>query len=174
MGAAIIVSRFLTGDSFLRRKSMKPATRKHSVSIPFTSGNSFLHLGDPHLTEDNGYCVNPLHVGELISTRTSLMWLMMNLLCVNPLHVGELISTEFVFSRDKDAIVSIPFTSGNSFLPKKWEIELEKARSVSIPFTSGNSFLLDDCYWFRSVFFIVSIPFTSGNSFLHIARVDCT
>ena len=38
-----------------------------AVSIPFTSGNSFLQFGSKYLWYSS-VCVNPLHVGELIST----------------------------------------------------------------------------------------------------------
>ena len=86
-------------------------------------------------------CVNPLHVGELISTkmgkehRSSFFWVSIPFtsgnsflletnnyrqsynVCVNPLHVGELISTVInICTSLKPSSVSIPFTSGNSFL----------------------------------------------------------
>ena len=62
--------------------------------------------------------------------------------CVNPLHIGELISTPWLlYSYQCSACVSIPFTSGNSFLQTQTAMLCATALRVSIPFTSGNSFL---------------------------------
>ena len=40
-----------------------------------------------------GMCVNPLHIGELISTDTNGDVVCDGFKGVNPLHIGELIST---------------------------------------------------------------------------------
>ena len=92
-GANINVSiPFTSGNSFLLYGRLLWLYSEVIVSIPFTSGNSFLLT----TIEQNGslkmVCVNPLHVGELISTASSEE-LVTGFWCVNPLHVGELIST---------------------------------------------------------------------------------
>ena len=81
-----------------------------------------LHVGELISTEmeesmeRTKNCVNPLHVGELIST-IKLNNILENSKSVNPLHVGELISTYLVRGNmTYGNHVSIPFTSGNSFL----------------------------------------------------------
>ena len=61
--------------------------------------------------------------------------------------------------------VSIPFTSGNSFLHFRY-ICSRCGKTVSIPFTSGNSFLPRGNITRAGRARAVSIPFTSGNSFL--------
>ena len=111
------------------------------VSISFTSGNSFLPIIANKL-EEMIDCVNPLHVGELISTSRGRCWVgslqecqspshrgthfyyilqhvwSVWLFCVNPLHIGERISTWHALLRSSYKwTVSIPFTSGNAFLP---------------------------------------------------------
>ena len=75
-----------------KRQEEEKAAQAARVSIPFTSGNSFLHW-DKLVERFKNHCVNPLHVGELISTRRRA-----------PVPEGW------------PAAVSIPFTSGNSFL----------------------------------------------------------
>ena len=67
------------------------------VSIPFTPGTHFYFALLFLCSCSKGSCVNPLHVGELISTK------IMTEDChrhgsVNPLHTGELISTTFLLS----------------------------------------------------------------------------
>ncbi len=86
------------------------------VSIPFTSGNSFLHSGNQRQPLRLA-CVNPLHIGELISTRKEVISMKETvIMCQSPSHRG----THFYGWRQKNesngSIVSIPFTSGNSFL----------------------------------------------------------
>ena len=50
-------------------------------------------------------CVNPLHVGELISTRSRGNWVVTQSISgVNPLHVGELISTKSTLVVGKTAV----------------------------------------------------------------------
>ena len=84
---------YVAGNSFLPPTPEPEPESEEDVSIPFTSGNSFLHKRRISLSPFTTGCVNPLHVGELISTlpdsgfNAELLW------------------------------VSIPFTSGNSFLP---------------------------------------------------------
>ena len=114
--------------------------KNRTVSIPFTSGNSFLpvlhavvqvpfrcvnplHLGELISTWSasqvscRGSSVNPPHLGELISTNFSRYTYSHAEYCVNPLHLGELISTGTTLKAGDLNKVSIPFTSGNSFLP---------------------------------------------------------
>ena len=158
---------FSSGNSFLRIQHVRTDEQCH-VSIPFTSGNSFLPRKN-HGNITPRMCVNPLHVGELISTSLEGGARMSLESCVNPLHVGELISTQLRSSRSTPSKpVSIPFTSGNSFLQEYGQCYYRDP-FVSIPFTSGNSFLLA-----RLKMAVckakVSIPFTSGNSFLHVTH----
>ena len=113
-----------------------------TVSIPFTSGNSFLHFWLLLYLEQRS-CVNPLHIGELISTHRMVTCVSNSYMCqspsrrgthfylcthahidhcggcVNPLHVGKLISTWSRRNGKDTSLVSIPFTSGNSFLQKE-------------------------------------------------------
>ena len=70
---------------------LQSKSKYKEVSIPFTSRNSFL-LITPRLKRDAPHCVNPLHLGELISTVGKVANIAA-ILCVNPLHTGELIST---------------------------------------------------------------------------------
>ena len=62
-------------------------------------------------------CVNPLHVGELISTKETTNPVLQFVLCQSPSRRG----THFYRYKKRrtacDKCVSIPFTSGNSFLP---------------------------------------------------------
>ena len=111
------------------------------MSIPLTSGNSFLrriwgtirrigslcqspsprgthfYRHSPRKNQDKLRGVNPLHLGELISTITGQRNSGTSS-GVNPLLIGELISTTCLnCGMSIDDIVSIPFSSGNSFLP---------------------------------------------------------
>ena len=63
-----------------------------------------------------GQSVNPLLIGELISTAANKDCTSINELCVNPLLIGELISTTPHPVIRVGIKVSIPFSSGNSFL----------------------------------------------------------
>ena len=57
--------------------------------------------------------------------------------CVNPLHLGELISTaEYLDDERNNKRVSIPFTSGNSFLLDE-NFDLLKARMCVNPLHLG-------------------------------------
>ena len=58
---------FTPGNSFLPYREDSEGNRM-VVSIPFTPGNSFLH-GRKECAAQESYGVNPLHLGELISTR---------------------------------------------------------------------------------------------------------
>ena len=155
------------GTHFYEKRRIRRCERSLTVSIPFTSGNSFLPYRVFQLEAEILKSVNPLHVGELISTIFCM--------CSN-IHL---------------CIVSIPFTSGNSFLPNLFQklfvhrisacqspsrrgthfyntkifLTLPK-NMVSIPFTSGNSFLQKAAEKKAEEAEVVSIPFTSGNSFL--------
>ena len=64
-------------------------------------------------------CVNPLHVGELISTASAALKLEERALCQSPSRRGTHFYNGFEFMIGDEVIVSIPFTSGNSFLHKK-------------------------------------------------------
>ena len=76
-------------------------------------------------------------------------------------------------------LVSIPFTSGNSFL-LSWLVASPDGRSVSIPFTSGNSFLPSPLFFvefmrvssldFRGIFQIIlkTAVFSVASIFLSI------
>ena len=86
------------------------------MSIPFTPGNSFL-LEQIYTFTEQSRCVNPLHLGELISTTL-----------LDSQSFGRM-------------AVSIPFTPGNSFLLSCSGYRLSTLCSVSIPFTPGNSIL---------------------------------
>ena len=106
---------FTSGNSFLPKQDFTLTDDYSIVSIPFTSGNSFLRID----TDDE----EMMHKG------------------VNPLHTGELIST--IRDGTKKMVtfnVLIPFTPGNSFLRKTCQVKMRE-NIVSIPFTSGNSFL---------------------------------
>ena len=145
---------FTSGNSFLQKENVKGILTKKSVN-PLHVGEliSTLHY---YLIAWSPLCVNPLHVGELISTKQTRPSHGC-IKCVNPLHVGELISTyQSSLQGSKGWTVSIPFTSGNSFLQGPWRSRAARRR-VSIPFTSGNSFLLYSfsgaailCVWCQS------------------------
>ena len=87
---------------------------------------------------------------------------------VNPLHVGELISTCYwIFEFLRRYGVSIPFTSGNSFLlNSNADINWIFGRCQS-PSRRGTHFYFVAPYVKLRNLVYVSIPFTSGNSFLH-------
>ena len=111
-----------------------------NVSIPFTSGNSFLRIPCPYGTLSSAG-VNPLHLGELISTMRSKNEEKSIASCVNPLHLGELISTISIgFFALPLYLCQSPSPRGTHFyiFQKKCS---HNSSSVSIPFTSGNSFL---------------------------------
>ena len=111
------------------------------VSIPFTSGNSFL----PQVTDflkGEELCQSPSRRGTHFylwycrsRCRSSLE------MCQSPSRRG----THFYSRKEgknENSTVSIPFTSGNSFLRSGGGRRNEFfRRRVSIPFTSGNSFL---------------------------------
>ena len=117
------------------------------VSIPFTSENSFL-----------------LTLARLVSLKEAI--------CVNPLHVGELISTLADSDELKDFpfIVSIPFTSENSFLQELPENWTGSRKSVN-PLHVGELISTSDDAGIFAILRIVSIPFTSENSFLPRLRL---
>ena len=89
--------------------------------------------------------VNPLHVGELVSTFFYYPELRFHS-CVNPLHVGELISTFFLLSRTQiPFLCQSPSRRGTHFYKMHLK-RITKELLVSIPFTSGNSFLREEAY----------------------------
>ena len=69
-----------------RRKKM--ANNTYQVSIPFTSGNSFLRTGRWRCTILAAAGVNPLHVGELISTAFDIWYEWDKSLCQSPSRRG--------------------------------------------------------------------------------------
>ncbi len=81
---------FTSGNSFLPQTGIQKNLKPCSVNP--------LHLGElistrkmyAKMQENEG--VNPLHLGELISTRDRPYY-KLSFKCVNPLHLGELIST---------------------------------------------------------------------------------
>ena len=87
------------------------------MSIPYSSGHSFLHSWR-NLRLEFIHCVNPLLIGALISTDNCKRF----------------------FSSGSN--VSIPYSSGHSFLLHQL-VKMKKVRSVSIPYSSGHSFLLN-------------------------------
>ena len=111
------------------------------VSIPFTSGNSFLRCLRIFQLKRFSTCVNPLHVGELISTY----------LIQEPMVIFFL--------------VSIPFTSGNSFLHTRAQFKSQYKEWCQSPSRRGTHFYCPNPF-VRFKLTDVSIPFTSGNSFL--------
>ena len=106
----------------------------------FTLGNSFLRGDGIIATNDIKSGVNPLHLGELISTYKQLR--------------------KGLLSR-----VSIPFTPGNSFLHKIKQGDRDKGEVCQSPSHRGTHFYdnLNRLLWKLRA---VSIPFTPGNSFL--------
>ena len=95
---------------------------------PSRRGTHFYHSPDRSRTSAM-VCVNPLHVGELISTSDIVMYANQFVGCVNPLHVGELISTHILtLSRAGDNLCQSPSRRGTHFyqetgrLPKRHPI----------------------------------------------------
>ena len=89
--------------------------KSKSVSIPFTSGNSFLRSRQDHSWGASTVSI-PFTSGNSFLPDGSTFTVPVKT-CVNPLHVGELITTESIaIYGDETFNVSIPFTSGNSFL----------------------------------------------------------
>ncbi len=110
------------------------------MSIPFTSGNSFLREGWNRL-RPIPLCVNPLHVGELISTRWTLVSSeALTPLCQSPSRRG----THFYMAADyhhyHHCHVSIPFTSGNSFLRRKSMRRIDSLVMCQSPSRRGTHF----------------------------------
>ena len=112
------------------------------MSIPFTSGNSFLHQGMVNFSNKDVVCQSPSRRGTHFYPYQCLGWCPWSVECQSPSRRG----THFYGSDPprpySRCIVSIPFTSGNSFLRSEcgWLDEV-RDNFVSIPFTSGNSFL---------------------------------
>ncbi len=156
---------FLSGQSFLHGLRLCGCGLRICVSIPFLSGQSFL----------------PTRLWRRSPSTRSL----------NPLPIGAVFPTMATLRRPNCVVqVSIPFLSGQSFLPRKrssfslatWSLNplpigavfptphQRGARHggesrVSIPFLSGQSFLRL-CRSTGEGAGGVSIPFLSGQSFL--------
>ena len=110
---------------------------------PYVAGNSFL----PFLTGNMeiadalfGMCQSPSHRGTHFytddATPVDKTWS-----SVNPLHVGELISSKGLSGTwTEEVIVSIPFTSGNSFLLTKMTDMFEGCSGCQSPSRRGTHF----------------------------------
>ena len=136
-------------------------------------------------------CVNPLLIGELISTADTLETTPSRIMCQSPSHRG----THFYANlprpqRRPDGVCQSPSHRGTHFyvdLEAVVSITVELCQSpshrgthfygiyyafdnygydVSIPFSSGNSFLHFNGRMGQPGNTLVSIPFSSGNSFL--------
>ena len=137
---------------------------RYIVSIPFSSGNSFLpysgrasagsrnmcqspsHRGthfysyEEYVEKTIRQSVNPLLIGELISTSMGAIWSWTRKGCVNPLLIGELISTERRGTYEVWLECVNPLLIGE-LISTLLNSASKKRNNVSIPFSSGNSFL---------------------------------
>ncbi len=149
------------------------------VSIPFTSGNSFLQKTKAKASSHIP-CVNPLHVGELISTcPTPSAQHLVGKVCQSPSHRG----THFYFPQKAPGMLNwmcqSPSRRGTHFYggirKTRWPLLV-----VSIPFTSGNSFLPSPLFFvefmrvssldFRGIFqtILKTAVFSVASTFLSI------
>ena len=160
-----------------------------TVSIPFTPGNSFLLPGkisrgstqrcvNPLLIgelistrlviegADNITCVNPLHLGELISTGMHFRLRSYENKCVNPLHTGELISTGSTGAVEVNFTSVNPLHTGELISTNGFREWYKWAELCQSPSHWGTHFYRIFQITTSSYLNIVSIPFTPGNSFL--------
>ena len=124
--------------SIFWRKSMQYT--RWFFSIPFTSGNSFLQPQDSAERLRNFLCQSPSHRGtHFYVWKRSWDWVLS--WCVNPLLIGELISTPVGGGVHIDQkMCQSPSHRGTHFY-KFDGTDKASIEKVSIPFSSGNSFL---------------------------------
>ena len=121
-GAGAVWELFTLGNSFLHSTSSSWAGSR-LVSIPFTSGNSFL-LINFYIAAPINKCVNPLHLGELISTAILVSPKINGLLCQSPSPRGTHFYANFcICCKYLSTLCQSPSPRGTHFYARMKNVE---------------------------------------------------
>ena len=144
-------------------------SRKWIVSIPFSSGNSFLLCCTKDAQNEIQGCVNPLLIGELISTLI-FKYLIHKFLCQSPSHRGTHFYIKYFNKSFEPAMCQSPSHRGTHFYAdtKSGKKRVQKCVNPLLIGELISTVLLMEKKYYE---LCVSIPFSSGNSFLQEGEI---